>query len=607
MNRNLVLLMGSLLATGLWAKTFNVTDYGIEPGKPIAADAVEKLLAEVKAETEPSEITFPAGTYEVTAESCQKRTWYISNHDQWNPKKVFLPLEGLKDVTIQAEGAFFNLHGRIIPVGIWNSEAVTLQGVTLDYDLPPLTQITFTDVNAEAKTVTFRPIAGTQTELVNGELFFKGPDFRFRSTNGILFDPVTFGRIVYRTGDCGFNLRKVTDNGDGTFTATDCANGAFKVGQAMALRDYGRPAPGVVISDSKDIALKQVTIHYADGMGVLAQATENLLLDGVCIVPNKAKGRWFSTQADATHFSGCKGEIRSINGTYVGMMDDAINVHGTYLRVEKRLDDHTLECRYMHHQSYGFTWGEPGDTISVVQSRPMEALPKTYTLKSCEPIDATPVQAGAKRFRLTFTEPLAAEIDPAKTAFGVENLTWTPSVHFENNTIANNRARGALFSTPKRVVCIRNRFDHTSGCAILLCGDCNGWYETGACTDVLIRENTFINALTSPFQFTEAVISICPEIPELKKQTRPLHSNVVIEYNSFITFDNPLVYAKSVDGLTIRKNYLTKTTDYAPYHWHKQWLTTVGCRNVQAEKPEEVCKKLDKNPSCTHASPEETK
>ena len=75
-------------------------------------------------------------------------------------------------------------------------------------------------------------------------------------------------------------------------------------------------------------------------------------------------------------------------------------------------------------------------------------------------------------------------------AYGIENLTWTPQVRFAGNTVRNNRARGALFSTPRRTVAEDNLFDHTSGTAILLCGDCNGWYETGACRDVLIRRNT---------------------------------------------------------------------------------------------------------------------
>ena len=37
-------------------------------------------------------------------------------------------------------------------------------------------------------------------------------------------------------------------------------------------------------------------------------------------------------------------------------MDDAINVHGTYLKVVKRVDDRTLVGRYMHGQSWGFEW-----------------------------------------------------------------------------------------------------------------------------------------------------------------------------------------------------------------------------------------------------------
>ena len=41
-------------------------------------------------------------------------------------------------------------------------------------------------------------------------------------------------------------------------------------------------------------------------------------------------------------------------------------------------------------------------------------------------------------------------------------------MRFAGNTVRNNRARGALFSTPRRTVVEDNLFDHTSGTAILL-------------------------------------------------------------------------------------------------------------------------------------------
>ena len=110
--------------------------------------------------------------------------------------------------------------------------------------------------------------------------------------------------------------------------------------------------------------------------------------------------------------------------------------------------------------------------------------------------------------------------------------------------------------------------DHTSGTAILLCGDCNGWYETGACRDVQIRRNRFVNALTNLFQFTNAVISIYPEIPDLANQQYFFHSGIVIEENEFETFDQPILYAKSVDGIVFRNNVIRQNNAFLPFHWN---------------------------------------
>ena len=45
----------------------------------------------------------------------------------------------------------------------------------------------------------------------------------------------------------------------------------------------------------------------------------------------------------------------------------AINVHGTYLRVIKRVDENTLLPLYAF-TSLGVKWGERGDSVSVVES-----------------------------------------------------------------------------------------------------------------------------------------------------------------------------------------------------------------------------------------------
>lgn len=142
-------------------------------------------------------------------------------------------------------------------------------------------------------------------------------------------------------------------------------------GTVVAMRGWGRPTPGIFLSHDLNTTLENIKVHYAEGMGLLAQFSENITLEKFCVcLKGEDDPRYFTTQADATHFSGCKGKITSCNGLYEGMMDDAINVHGTYLKVVKRIDDHTLVGRYMHDQSWGFEWGRAGDEVQFVQPLP---------------------------------------------------------------------------------------------------------------------------------------------------------------------------------------------------------------------------------------------
>lgn len=83
-----------------------------------------------------------------------------------------------------------------------------------------------------------------------------------------------------------------------------------------------------------------------------------------------------------------------------------------------------------------------------------------------------------------------------------------------------------------------------------------------------IRRNRFVNALTNLFQFTNAVISIYPEIPDLAGQQRYFHSGIVIEENEFETFDQPILYAKSVDGIVFRNNVIRQNNAFPPFHWN---------------------------------------
>ena len=143
------------------------------------------------------------------------------------------------------------------------------------------------------------------------------------------------------------------------------------------------------------------------------------------------------------------------------------------------------------------------------------------------------------------------------------------------------RARGILVSTPGKVVIENNHFE-SSGSAILIAGDANNWYETGAVMDVTIRNNVFgAPCLTSLYQFSEAVISIYPEIPDLEAGKEKYHRNIRILDNEFHLYDYPVLYAKSVDGLEFKGNQLIRSHRFQPFHPRKYGFSLLSCRNVK--------------------------
>lgn len=564
-------------------KVYEISAFGLKANSSKNASPVlQKALAKIKAEYKEGEkviLRFPEGRYEFHEKGAAVREYYISNHDQTNPKKVGIALEDMKNLTLDGQGSEFVFHGRMLPVSLLRSENCLLKNFSIDFENPHIAQVKIVE-NDPQDGIVFEPAPWVDYRIAKDSIFEAyGEGWTMRHSWGIAFDGDT-KHLVYNTSDIGCPTKGASEVAPRRIHAPGWKDARLVPGTVVAMRGWGRPTPGIFLSHDVNTTIENVKVHYAEGMGLLAQLCENITLEkfGVCL-KGGADPRYFTTQADATHFSGCKGKIVSCNGLYEGMMDDAINVHGTYLKVVKRVDDRTLVGRYMHGQSWGFEWGCPGDEVQFIRSNTMELVGKQNKIISIRPYDKEQTE-GAREFLITFQEPVDQVINE-QSGFGIENLTWTPEVLFSGNVIRNNRARGSLFSTPRKTIVENNLFDHTSGAAILLCGDCNGWFETGACRHVIIRKNRFVNALTNLFQFTNAVISIYPEIPDLKGQQQYFHGGpeggIVIEDNEFETFDAPILYAKSVDGLVFRNNTIKLNTEYKPFHPNRNrfWLERV--------------------------------
>jgi hypothetical protein len=567
-----VLLLLAAIAPLAVSETLSISVFGLKPDtRENAVPAVKRALAACVGKSGVT-LVFPKGRYDFFRQDCPEKIYHESNTTDTNPKICPILLENLKGVTIDGSGSDFIFHGQMQPFTVDRCEKVVIQNVNVDWDIPLTAQ---GEVVASEKDHVDLRIDPVQFPFVveDRKLVFTGEDWKSPWGGVMEFDRDSH-LIPPGTGDETLagglgNMYKAEKIGDDMVRINKRIRNLPKKGNFLVLRHNERIHSGIFLFHSRDVQVRNVNLYNTGGLGVLSQFTENIVLDNTNVIPNAAKGRYLSGHDDGAHFSNCRGQITVENCRFAGLMDDPINVHGTCVRIMEKRGEKALLCRFMHAQSVGMEWGRPGESIGFIEHEGMSTV-GTGTLAAFTPSSLT-------EFEVTFTEPVPAEM---KEGDALENLTWAPDVLLRKNHFGSCRARGVLISTPGKVVIEDNVFE-SSGSAILVAGDSNYWYESGAVRDVLIRKNTF-NApcLANLYQFCEGIISIYPEIPKPEKAPRPFHRNIRIEENTFHPFDYPVLYALSTEGLTFSNNTIIRSSDYEPYHKNQHMIRLVGCKGV---------------------------
>ena len=95
----------------------------------------------------PLTVKFPKGRYDFYEDGAFEKVYYISNHDQVNPKKIGFAIEDLSNITIDGQGSEFVFHGRMIPFALLNSSNITLKNFSIDYEVPALRQLNVLEVD----------------------------------------------------------------------------------------------------------------------------------------------------------------------------------------------------------------------------------------------------------------------------------------------------------------------------------------------------------------------------------------------------------------------------------------------------------------------------
>ena len=576
------------LAVG--AERVLVTDFGAEPGsRKNTFTAVEAAMRVCQEKSDAGAVAvslvFPQGQYHFFNPEGRDRSFGMR-------------VDGMKNFTVEGEGSEFLFHGIMGICSVSDCENVALRNFRVDWEKPYIVQGNIVASAADYVDVRFDP-QEYPYEIADGNLLFVGEGWK-RKIDGytLLFDKDTKD-MVYRTrdgaiGHADFFNRNPEDRGDGIVRFHGRPGYQAEPGTYIALWLGRYILVGFDLKQSQDLTLENIDLYHALSHGVVAFKTDNLTLRNVNYKTNADKDRVFSLIADGFHLNTCKGLVTIENCTQEGMGDDFLNLHGMNVMIEERVDDFTVAVKTSDRGSASYVLGV-GDEVWFIDGVTLQRGP-TNRIKEIKEI-----RNGGRLIarHVVFEAKIPATI-AAKDA--LENKTWNAELEMRNcKVLKRHRARGILVTTPLRAV-IENNYFRTAGTAILIEGDVNYWYESGAVGDLLIRNNVFEDCFSSGYggDWGHAVITIHPSHQPQSEDDEPYHRNIRIENNAFHTFDYPLLFARSVRGLRFADNTVTRTTSYAPFAVNKATFWLDGCREVLMENNSYDADVLGKNVKMLH-------
>lgn len=515
------------------------------------------LAAAVNALGDGDTLFLGGGRLEIGPEGALRKYYYISNNDH-GEKPVAFPLIGKRNVTVDGEGADIVFHGSILPFAIDHSANVTVKNLSIDYRFPQYGQ----GLVVEA-------------DRMHTVLEFDGEDFFCRLEDGVPcfyseadgwahrrdslfcleFDAQTrapsdhlpayfaYSGPACDHGFLGSMFRDVTFRqlGENRIGMYGDLGFVHTPGNCVAMMHATREYPGIFVTGSDGVTLERVRLYHTLAMGVICQLSSDITLDRMEADVREGSGRLISVNADATHFVNCRGRITLRGCRFVKMNDDAANLHGIYVKDVRRSGTHGFTAGYGHPQQVGINIFRPGDRVRFFDYE------TTRVLADCTVADS--VQQSADTLSVTLREPMPDFGDSPVVA---ENVSTAPEITITGCESGANRPRGFLVSSAGRIL-IENCLLHNMNQGVNIGGEMLDWYESGATTDVTIRNNEFRNSAYAG----GAAICAAAHVrhPELNPR---FHGRVLIEHNRFTMNGKRFLDAQNVGELIFRENTYTR-------------------------------------------------
>ncbi len=580
-------------------KTFNILDYG----KPKnITNAVKAALEDIRNSGEQAILIFPENKYHFFKEDSETRIFHTSNTDsrRFPEKKIAFLIEDIENLTVDGCGSEFIVHGDMMFLAAIRCKNITFKNFSWDYPSP---------TTVEMKTV---KIGRNYADFVmppEQEWEIKGKDIIWYEKSPKTGEIYWSRKNLERTwGVCRLDLNKNTlvraGLPDSPFTANRLSVEKLderkvrikylgfvpkSVGEGIVFvicPNKDRSTAGAFFWESSDIRAENIRPLYLHGFSWLVQMCKNVSFKNCRFVPKKEKERYITSFADSVHVAGASGYIHIVNCDFSHSLDDPINIHGSFMRVEKLIDSHTAKLIYCHHQQGGFKQFHKGDKVAFYDRKTLIGVEdeRLFTVESvAEPTES---ESCFEESAVTFIEELPKYLEEKignEGRYVAENVTYSPDVTIRNCRFSHVPTRGILCTARGKVLIENNEFYGMTMASIYISNDSDLWYESGPVRDMTIRKNTFY-VLKPPINDfgNKGGIFIDPITKGGKLPDEPIHKNITIDSNTFYMEHDNAVYARSVENLTVINNVIkvfdteNAEKDLQPFRFEK-------CRSVKLD------------------------
>lgn len=436
------------------AVVINAMDYGADPTG--AADSAEAIWAALEAAKEfeaagkSVTLEFPKGEYHIYKDKAQTREYHTSNTNSIeNPiKTIGLLIEEHENLTLDGNGSLFMMHGNMMALAVVKSENITLKDFAWDFAVPTVTELTVTESGSNY-TEYYIPTCFPYTISGNTLVWSSEPSpYTGQPYWTATGNHNTYAVVVYHPDDemsrnfgtdiSPFtNATSITDVGNNviriTYSSKNSTQAAHhKPGTVIALcGNAHRETAGAFTWESKNVLAEGVNVHFMHGFGWLIQMSEDVTYRGCNLMPRENSGHMTVSFADGLHASGAAGEIIVENCNFSNTHDDPINFHGTFTRVEQRIDDYTLKMRYVHAQQGGFPQFHEGDEVAfftrdTLESSDNETLYTVAEVISNPGEDGNDLRTMVIRFNEVLPAYLSDTVSNGTPKYVAENVTYAP-------------------------------------------------------------------------------------------------------------------------------------------------------------------------------------